>query len=406
MRVTTAAGEATRRRLLGLTWAHLLNDGASNYLPGVLPAVLVAVGEPVQMAGVLIAALAIGQTLQPVVGWVADRVGGRWIMALGLLTTSTGGALLGATDSLGVVLFLLVLIGVGSSCFHTQALAGVRSMLEGRWGFFTAVFLVGGELGRGVWPTAASLVATNLGLGYLWIVGVPGLVTVALLFRWAPKLPRRSRTVRAVHWREQRRPLLLLLGYQSTRTLTTYGLAAYIPIVWHLRGGSLVTGASIITTLIVAGVLGNLYGGHLADRLGRRPVLAAAAVATAALVLPVAYLHGAVVWVLAGILGCTIYLTASPTVLMGQDIFPENRSMGSGIALGMANGIGALLVLPLGFVVNDRDVMTVFWVLAAMSLASVVPALAFPELPPDAVAHHDGATVSSDEQPFDAAAEL
>src|SRR5690625_3325413 len=35
-----SSSSTVRGRLVGLSWAHLLNDGASNYLPGVLPAVL------------------------------------------------------------------------------------------------------------------------------------------------------------------------------------------------------------------------------------------------------------------------------------------------------------------------------------------------------------------------------
>ena len=367
------------RRLVGLTWAHLLNDGAANYLPGVLPAVLASLGEPVQMAGVLIASLTIGQTLQPVVGWVADRVGGRSLVVLGLLLSSLGGALLGVAHSLGLVIALLLLIGLGSAFFHPQALAGVRSMVKDRQGLLTSMFLVGGELGRGIWPTAASLVASNLGLGYLWIVAVPGLVTVGLLFAWAPKLPPRPRTGAAIHWRTHRRPLALLISYRSVRALTTFGLVTFIPIMWHIRGGTLVAGASIITTMIVVGVTGNLWGGHLADRVGRRPVLVASAIATAALIVPVATLSGAAVWIFAGLLGVALFLTASTTVLIGQDLFPENRSMGSGIALGLANGIGALLVLVIGFLVSDHDVATVFYVLAGLSLASVLAALALPK---------------------------
>ncbi len=73
-----------------------------------------------------------------------------------------------------------------------------------------------------------------------------------------------------------------------------------------------------------------------------------------------------------------MFLTASPTVLIGQDIFPENRSMGSGIALGLANGIGAFLVLALGLAITDATVIRIFWVLAAASAASVLAALALP----------------------------
>ncbi|HET9093044.1 MAG TPA: MFS transporter [Acidimicrobiales bacterium] len=374
----SSSGES-KQRLLALTWAHLLNDGAANYLPGVLPAVLVAVDEPIRLAGVLVAALTIGQAFQPAAGWIADRVGGRWMVALGLFMSSLGGALLGVTHSLGVLIVLLLLIGFGSAFFHPQALAGVRSMLRGRQGLFTSLFLVGGELGRGVWPTAASLVAANLGLSYLWIIAIPGLATVALVFRMAPKLPPSRGTRAAIRWKEHRRPLALLLSYRGVRALTTYGVVTFIPILWHLRGGSLVSGASIITTIIVAGVVGNVFGGHLADRFGRRLVLVLSAAATAALILPVAYLSGAAVWIAAGLLGPALFLTASTTVLIGQDIFPENRSMGSGIALGLGNGIGAVLVLLVGFLVSDVDVTAVFWALAGLSLAAVLPALAFPK---------------------------
>lgn len=369
---------ASSGRLLGLTWAHLLNDGAANYLPGVLPAVLIAVHEPVRMAGVLIASLTIGQALQPVVGWFADRVGGRWMVALGLALSSLGGGLLGLTQNLAVLILLLLMIGLGSTLFHPQALAGVRSMLAGRRGLLTSVFLVGGELGRGIWPTAASLVATHLGLASLWIIALPGLATVVVVFRWAPRLPPQPRSATAIRWRVHRRSVALLLGYRGTRAVVTYGLVTFIPILWHVRGDSLVSGASVITTIIVAGVVGNLLGGHLADRFGRRPVLITSALATAALIFPVAYLTGPGVWVAAALLGPAMFLTASTTVLIGQDIFPENRSMGSGIVMGLANGIAALLVLAIGFLVTESTVLPVFWVMAVISAASVLAALALP----------------------------
>lgn len=355
-----------------------------------LPAVLVAVHEPVRMAGVLIAAMTVGQALQPVAGWFADRRGGRSLVVFGLLLSSTGGALLGLAPDTAVLIVTLLALGLGSAFFHPQALAGVRTLVQDRHGLRTSIFLVGGELGRGLWPTAASVVVSTLGLHWLWIVAVPGLVTAALLYRWVPDLPPRPGAGGApIRWRHHGRPLALLTTYRSIRALTTYGVVTFIPILWHLRGGTLVAGASIITTMIVAGVVGNLWGGHLADRFGRRPVLVGSAIATAALIVPVFELRGPAVWVVAALLGMALFLTASTTVLLGQDIFPENRSMGSGIALGMANGIGAVLVLGVGFLVGvgagggagggtaTGGVTVVFWVLAALSLAAVAPALAF-----------------------------
>ncbi len=366
-------------RLLGLAWAHLLNDGAANYLPGVLPAILVSLHQPLRMAGVLVASLTIGQALQPVVGWIADRLGGRSLIMLGLFLSSLGGGLLAVAHSAWLLIILLLFIGLGSSFFHPQALAGVRNLSRGRQGLRTSIFLVGGELGRGIWPTVASLVAANFGLRGLWILAVPGLLTLLFLRRWAPNLPRRTRQKNKVQWSGSARPMAVLIGYRSVRALTTYGLVTFIPVMWHVRGGSLVAGASIITTMIVVGVLGNLWGGNLADRVGRRPVLIVSALATSGFIFPVVYLRGPLVWVASAPLGIAMFLTASTTILIGQDIFPENRSMGSGMALGLANGMGALLILGVGFLVNSTDVISVFWVLAALGVVSAFTVTAFPK---------------------------
>lgn len=376
---------AEQRRLLGMTWAHLLNDGASNYLPGVLPAVLISFDQPVSMAGVLIAALMVGQTLQPWLGWLADRIGGRSMIVAGLLISSLGGGLLGFAHSMPVLVLLLLLIGLGNAMFHPPALAGVRTLMHGRQGFLTAVFLVGGELGRGIWPTAASLVVVNLGLSYLWIVCLPGLLTVPLLYRIAPKLPSRPQRSPRIRWLEHTVPMTVLMTYACTRALAISALVTFVPILWHIQGGSLVAGASIITTMLVVGVIGNLGGGHLTDRLGRVPVLVASALATAACIALLASVHGAMEWVIAAPLGIAIFMTMPTTILLGQDIFPENRSMGSGIALGLANGIGALLVLLIGLWVSDNGVTTVLWIVAALSAASALAVLA---LPPDLKRHH------------------
>lgn len=168
--------------------------------------------------------------------------------------------------------------------------------------------------------------------------------------------------------------MLLLIGYQGVRTLTIYSFVTFIPILWQQRGGTLVGGATIITTMTTVGVVGNLFGGHLSDRWGRRPVLLGSTLAAAALIVPVAYLGAPWIWVVAAVLGIALFLTASTTVLLGQDIFPENRSMGSGIALGFANGLGALLVFVISLWAGG-NVLAIFWTLGALGLVAALPAL-------------------------------
>src|SRR5699024_5116616 len=127
----------------------------------------------------------------------------------------------------------------------------------------------------GLWPTAASLIVAGMGLPGLWIVAVPGLITAPFLLRLVPALPRKRATGAgpAIRLRVHARPMALLVGYQSIRMFCMYAFITFIPLVWDQRGASLVTGASIITTMMTVGVIGNLGGGQLTDRIGRRRVL-------------------------------------------------------------------------------------------------------------------------------------
>ncbi len=362
----------------GMTWAHFLNDGAANYLPGVLPAILVSLGEPVKVAGVLMAALTIGQAIQPFTGWLADKIGGRILLILGLLASSIGGALIGMASNLLVLVFLLLLTGLGTATFHPQALASIRAMVRSRHGFLVSAFLVGGELGRGVWPTLASILSVHFGLKSLWVIAIPAMITTPFLWRWAPKLTPRAKGA-SIHWGEHLRPITLLVAYRSARSFATNGLVTFVPVMWFLRGGSLVAGASIITTYIVGGTIGNLSGGNLADRIGKRPLLIASALTGAVLFVPIVYMPGYLIWITAAVLGFGMFLTASTTVLIGQDIFPENRAMGSGISQGLSRGMSSVLILAIGFLVSRNDVSIVFWIMAAASLVSVLPALVLPD---------------------------
>ena len=367
------------KRLLGLTWSHFLNDGAANYLPGILPAVLVSLHEPVKMAGILMAALMIGQALQPLMGWISDRLGGRSMLMIGLLFSSIGGALLGVATYTSVFIGLLLLIGVGNAMFHPQSLALVRLMVRDRQGLSTSLFLIGGELGRGIWPTIASLIVVHFGLPSLWLFAVPAILTTPFLLLWAPKLPARKGRGQSIQWTKHLYPMSLLVGFAGFRAFVTLGMVTFIPIMWHFHGGTLVSGATIITTLISVGVIGNLGGGHLTDRLGRRPILLLSVAGTTILIPLVAVAHGPWIWVAAAFLGMALFLSASTNILIGQDIFPENRSMGSGIALGLGNGIGAMLVFVTGFWSSEHDITALFGVLTVASVLSGVFALLFPK---------------------------
>lgn len=375
--VCVAPDSSSGRKLAVLAWSHFLNDGAAFYLPGILPAILVALHQPLAMVGVITAAMYVGQALQPVTGILADHAGGRAFVIGGLLACSLAGALVGLAPNVWVLIGLLLISGLGSTTFHPQALAAVRSVTQRRQAMGMATFLVGGELGRGAWPLLTSLVVVRYGLHYLWLIALPTLVSLPLIFRLTPRLPPRHAAAGRIHWREHRKPFAVLVGFSAFRGLVVFGTIVFIPIMWKLRGGALVSGASIISTLLITGVLGQIGGGSMADRFGRRHVVLGSSILLIILVPLIVLTHGIFLWVIAALTGIAMFSTFASTLLVGQDIFPENRGLGSGIALGFSNALGAVGLIPLGIVARDAGIGWVFGILTAGAVGMLAMAILF-----------------------------
>ena len=366
-------------RLSVLGWLHFLNDGAANFLPGVLPAVLLAVGLDTGYAGTVMSALLIGQSLQVFSGWLADRIGGRLLIALGLLGSSIGAAGIGWATSVDWLVPALLAIGISNALFHPQALASARSLSGTRPGFGMSLFLVGGEIGRGLWPLIASLVVIAWGTRNLWVLGLPALFSIALLWRTLPVQSRRPAHLGGVDWHRDVGRRLALIGFSTLRALAIFGSVTYVPVLWHHQGRPLVDGAAAIATLLIVGIIGNVGGGHLADRVGRRVVMAGSSILGAALFLAFAFSGGAWSWIWLGLLGIALFAALPLSVLEGQDLFPGNRSLGSGLALGLSNGLAALALLGLDPLARAHGVPAVLWLLAAALLVAAAAAVALPE---------------------------
>ena len=125
------------------------------------------------------------------------------------------------------------------------------------------------------------------------------------------------------------------------RSGVAYGLMALIPIwfVAHLDR-SAAAGNLAITVLLAAGTLGTVVGGRIADRFGMRPVMIVPMVAMVPLlvVLPLAEAVGAIV--LLALIGLLLDANFGITILIAQRAMPDRQATASGVAIGLAVGLG------------------------------------------------------------------
>ncbi len=376
---TTAldANKAHPLRLAAMSWTHFLNDGGAFFLPGILPAVIRHLHQPLYMVGPIVGSIYIGQILQPLFGIWADHVGGKFFVIAGLVVCVGTASLIGLSPNVWILIALVLLSGLGSTAFHPQALSAARSLSGKRHAQGMAVFLVGGELGRGVWPLLASVIVVHLGLPYLWLIAIPTILTVPWLLRAVPSQGAKPLGGGKISIRSHLKPFLMLVGFSAFRNFAVFGSIAFIPIMWHLRGGALIQGAGILSTLLVTGIIGQIAGGTAADKWGRRHVLMISSMAMLVLLPILPHVAGAWLYVVAGLLGIACFSTYSSTLVIGQDIFPENRAMGSGIALGFSNAIGAIGLFPLGYAAATWGITSVFYILTCACVGMLMMSLTF-----------------------------
>ncbi len=371
--------------LIGLAWLHFVNDGASNFLPGILPAILMAWGYQPEFAGVLMFALVAGQGLQPIAGLFTRFLGGPRLIWLGTAGTAVGMGLLSFTTGLPWLLAVLAFIGLASAGFHPQALATAR-VYAGRHGHLgLSIMLLGGEIGRGAWPLVVGALVAWGSLSHLWLLTVAILATLPLTHRALRTLPAPA-SVWHVCFRGRFAATLRLLVYVTFRGLAVIGAMVYLPLLWQSLGGGLVGGASLVTVLMMAGLPATVYGGYLADRIGRPPLLVGAAIAMAAGLALVATENPVALWAGAALTGVAAFASYSVTTLEGQDLYPENRPFGSGIVFGLGNALGAGLAALTGLLASTWSLPGLFWLFAVVALATAplgLPVGAFARLRPE-----------------------
>ncbi|CAM3648018.1 MFS transporter [Nocardioides zeicaulis] len=183
MRLGEALGHRTYVAALGSGFAN----GWCNFgvRVAVLPQLAVAIHDDTWVAGVALALAAAGTALTlQVSGRVADTVGRRPLVVVGLLVTAASLGPLGLSHSLVVLLALSVLSGVGAGLVNPGQQASVADVVgSGRsGGTVLSTFQMSQDAGAILGPVLVGLVADAVGFG--WAFATTALVSLLAIPLW------------------------------------------------------------------------------------------------------------------------------------------------------------------------------------------------------------------------------
>jgi FSR family fosmidomycin resistance protein-like MFS transporter len=376
------------RAMAVLAAAHLVDDINQSFLPALLPFLIAARGlNYTAAAGLIFAAGAVSSVVQPAIGSLADRRPLPGIIPAGLLCAGGGIALVGVAPSYGLMLAAALLSGLGVAAFHPEAarwanyVAGDRKATGMRW------FAAGGNAGFAIGPAFAASAVTAFGLRGSLVGAVP-VAIVALIVTlefprmrsFVPAVAARTANAAGDDWSAFAR----LSAFVVFRSMTFLGLVAFLPLYCvAVVGMPAATASLVLTVMLACGVGGTVVGGPLADRYGRKTLLAWSTGVSAVLIFVFALstLHGMVLLAFAeaAAIGGVLVASQAAYVVLGQEYLPNHLGVASGVTLGLAVSLGSSISPLLGAIGDAHGLRTVLFTIGVLCVATFIVALTLPD---------------------------
>src|SRR6266480_4787050 len=367
--------------MAALSAGHFATDFANGALPALLPFMVDRFGLSYTLAGGLrLGSTVSSSVVQPFFGAWSDRRGALWLLPTGVAVAGIGIALAAAAPSYWLVLLLVVVSGLGVAAYHPEgskfaAYASGRRRASGM-----SLFSIGGNIGFALGPTATTPLVLAFGLTGGLLLAVPCLAVAALLLVVVPFLGSFAPERGAQGGGGEDRPgaLALLLGVIAFRSVAWFGLITFVPL-WEVSlGHSKSHGSHLLSLMLLAGGLGTLAAGPIADRIGRRPVLIVSMLAVCPLTLAYIAVGGVPGAVALALVGVCVIGTFGVTMVMSQEYLPRRIGMASGLSIGLSIGLGGIAAVGLGAVADSVDLRAALYVCAAAPLAALVLTLLLP----------------------------
>jgi FSR family fosmidomycin resistance protein-like MFS transporter len=329
-------------------------------------------------ATIVFAANMVSTVTQPVFGYVADRQSRPWLIPLGVIIAGLGFSCAGIASSYTMVLVVVAVSGLGVATFHPEGARQAHRIAGDRKATAMSLFTFGGQLGFAIGPLLATALLLANGLqGTLWFALPAIVVTLYLSARL------RGPAERVKHEQYGQNVPVQSGGHDAwipfccvaiavvCRSIILFGLNTFLPLYWmNVLHQSKVAAGSVLTVLVVGGIIGNLLGGRIADRFGYR-IAAFAEFALLACLLPLlAFTRGAG-WATLLLVPIGLLLSApnSSMVVLGQSYLPNHIGLSSGVTMGFAFSFGGMTTPLLGWIADHHGLG------AAISAVAFLPIL-------------------------------
>lgn len=372
---------------------HLFNDTLQAVIPAMFPVLELELGLTFTQLGLISFALNIvASLLQPVVGYISDKKPMPYALPLGMMSSFVGMAGLALAPQYWMILVSVIFLGLGSAVFHPEG-SRVSFMAAGsKRGLSQSIYQVGGNSGQALAPLISAFILVPLGqkgAALFLVVAAVGIFLLSKISAWykkqleEEKLSNRKRTLLsslpALTKKQIGVALALLMVIIFARSFYVTNMTNFY--IFHLMknyGMTIKEGQLIIFIFLALGAVGTLFGGPMADRMGRRNVIILSMAVPIPLCLLLPYVPVWAIILLLIAIGFFIMLSFSVTVVYAQELVPSKIGTMAGLTVGLAFGMGAIGAVVIGILMDYIGVYTTMIVVSTLPIIGLV-ALALPK---------------------------
>ncbi len=382
----TDTSQINKKVIFALFLIHFIGDFFQSFIRPLLPVMANKFDLSLTQVGLITGiATFMAFLIQPIFGYLADRYKTRVVLLVGSFVGAICIPMVGVAPYFWVVLLLIGLGSISAAIYHPTA-AGMVSVYAGRrTGLAMSLFGLGGTLGFTIGPLVCSGYVTLMGMHRLPFLTLFGVLVFAVLFIMIPAsngsghaqkdfLGSLKESIGGV-WK----PIVLIWSIACSRGFVEQSLLTFIPVLTAAEGHSLMSVGSILSLFTVGGSVSALVCGHLADRIGFKPIYFFSFALSSPSLLLFIQATGWLVYPLAFMAGFLLLATLFPAVALAQKVAPEGRALVSSIVIGLALGIAGLLMPLTGRVADAFGIRVVLSFIAFIPLAALLLIRNLPE---------------------------
>ena len=372
---------AQRRALIGLSLGHFNVDLYASLIVPLYPWITSKLGIDIAKISFIIAfGHLLSSVMQPIFGFVSDKMKNRIFMVWGLVLSSLCIPLTVTVNKALFFIVLLLLGMIGNACFHPQVSALVRDFNKNNPNLSSAmsVFLGLGSIGYALGPYIATLIVENFNENALVCMILPGIICSIFMYFFVPKMPSKEYQIQENFLFVMKEILknkicIYLMIVSIVKSAVSISFGTYIPFLLKENGFGLVQTGFIVSLFFISGGIGTILSSKIEKYINANGVIALSFLTILPLILLFLYtiekykIFAILLFILTGFF---ILLSVGIILVYAQKAMPKYTGVVSGVMQGFSWGLGALFLAPMGIVGQQFgvDKILVFMSLIAFAI--------------------------------------